>query len=333
VWILIDIKTSTKTRARCSRMSDLPELNLFEEIAEIHGLTNSSDFYAYTEDQRFAEDEFNKTWSNYEDETAMDTKDSTWSSPVRSIPTPPSSGKSSPTRDAWDPMLWHTRSMEEVELRSLSELGHVSPPVSSMVMTTVSTNSDVMPVLEYDNSLELTANDISAPDLSSVSGSVTGSNQLALGDKRSRSDQSGCETESRKWLGRGQRTTGRKPSKEESQIVSWRRGIDYPPQKSSFNITSSRSSKKKLYEMRPFADPSKEKERLNAINAKKNRDKKKILMTQSQNEINTLKELNKRLNKNVILQKQKLLLASREIKLLKCKLMSSSPTQAIRSHA
>merc|ERR1712058_113793 len=130
-----------------------------------------------------------------------------------------------------------------------------------------------MPVLEYDNSLELTANDISAPDLSSVSGSVTGSNQLA----------------------RGQRTTGRKPSKEESQIVSWRRGIDYPPHKSSFNITSSRSSKKKLYEMRPFADPSKEKERLNAINAKKNRDKKKILMTQSQNEINTLKELNKRL--------------------------------------
>jgi len=139
VWILIDIKTSTKTRARCSRMSDLPELNLFEEIAEIHGLTNSSDFYAYTEDQRFAEDEFNKTWSNYEDETAMDTKDSTWSSPVRSIPTPPSSGKSSPTRDAWDPMLWHTRSMEEVELRSLSELGHVSPPVSSMVMTTLPT--------------------------------------------------------------------------------------------------------------------------------------------------------------------------------------------------
>jgi len=69
----------------------------------------------------------------------MDTKDSTWSSPVRSIPTPTSSGKSSPTRDAWDPMLWHTRSMEEVELRSLSELGHVSPPVGSMMMTTLPT--------------------------------------------------------------------------------------------------------------------------------------------------------------------------------------------------
>ena len=35
-------------------MSDLPELNLFEEI---QGIANSSDFYTYTQD------EFNKTWS------------------------------------------------------------------------------------------------------------------------------------------------------------------------------------------------------------------------------------------------------------------------------
>jgi len=164
-----------------------------------------------------------------------------------------------------------------------------------------------------------------------LSGSLTGSNHITLGDKRSRSDQTGRETESGKWLARGQRATGRKPSKKESQIVSWRRGIDYPPQK-SFNLTSSRSSKKKLYEMRPFSDPTKERERLNAINAKKNREKKKILMTQSQNEIYTLKQLNKRLNKTVFIHKRKLLDATREIKLLKSKL-SSSPTQAIRSHA
>jgi len=84
--------------------------------------------------------------------------------------------------------------------------------------------------------------------------------------------------------------------------------------------------------MRPFADPTKERERLNAINAKKNREKKKILMTQSQNDIHTLRQLNKRLNKTVTLQKHKLLDATREIKLLKSKL-SSSPTQALRSHA
>jgi len=113
-------------------MSDLPELNLFEEI---QGIANSSDFYTYTQD------EFNKTWSYYEDETAMDTKEhpsNLWSTPSRSIPpTPPSSGKSSPTRDAWDPMLWHTRSLEEAELRSLAELGQClpSPPLSPILLT------------------------------------------------------------------------------------------------------------------------------------------------------------------------------------------------------
>lgn len=115
-------------------MSDLPELNLFEEI---QGIANSSDFYTYTQD------EFNKTWSYYEDETAMDTKEhpaNLWTTPSRSIPpTPPSSGKSSPTRDAWDPMLWHTRSLEEAELRTLAELGSLSPPLSPIVMPTLST--------------------------------------------------------------------------------------------------------------------------------------------------------------------------------------------------
>jgi len=114
-------------------MSDLPELNLFEEI---QGIANSSDFYAYTQD------EFNKTWSYYEDEMDYPGKElkegnSLWSSPVRNSvpPTPPSSGKSSPTRDAWDPMLWHTRSLEEVELRALASL---SPPTSPVVLPSLS---------------------------------------------------------------------------------------------------------------------------------------------------------------------------------------------------
>jgi len=102
-------------------MSDLPELNLFEEI---QGIANSSDFYTYTQD------EFNKTWSHYEDETAGEMKGvARVGTPTSSLPTPPSSGKSSPTRDTWDPMLWHTRSMEEVELRALTELA-VTPPMS-----------------------------------------------------------------------------------------------------------------------------------------------------------------------------------------------------------
>lgn len=113
--------------------------------------------------------------------------------------------------------------------------------------------------------------------------------------------------------------------------MSRRRGIDYPPQKSS-NSNSSRGSKKKLYEMKPFADPTKEKERLNAINAKKNRDKKKTLVSKAQHEINTLKALNKRLNKEATFEKRKLLTAKREIMLLKSKMKSSS-IQAMRLRA
>lgn len=119
-------------------MSDLPELNLFEEI---QGIANSADYFTYTQD------EFNKTWNYYEEESAMDTKEqdstSVWrtQTPVSNLPpTPPSSGKSSPTRDAWDPMLWHTRSLEEVELRALAELGPLSPPLSPIVMTTLPTS-------------------------------------------------------------------------------------------------------------------------------------------------------------------------------------------------
>jgi len=48
-------------------MSDLPELPLFEEIKDI---SNSSDFFTYTQD------EFNKAWSYYEDETTADSKTS-----------------------------------------------------------------------------------------------------------------------------------------------------------------------------------------------------------------------------------------------------------------
>jgi len=105
--------------------------------------------------------------------------------------------------------------------------------------------------------------------------------------------------------------------------VSRRRGIDYPPQKSS-NSNSSRGSKKKLYEMKKFADPTKEKERLNAINAKKNRDRKKTLESEAQSEVNVLRTLNKRLVLEATFEKRKLLTARKEIMHLKSKLKSSS---------
>jgi len=102
-------------------MSDLPELPLFEEIEDI---SNSSNFYTYTQD------EFNKTWSYYEDETTSGAKSSSlWTTPVRNeSPTFPN--KTSPTRDTWDPMLWNINLnkyvefnlQDDVQIRKLPEL-------------------------------------------------------------------------------------------------------------------------------------------------------------------------------------------------------------------
>lgn len=80
--------------------------------------------------------------------------------------------------------------------------------------------------------------------------------------------------------------------------------------------------KKKLYEMGPFSDPSKERERKNALNAKKNRDQKKGLLSSAKQEILNLKSSNSRLVRTANMEKKKLLAAQREIKLLKLQLKS-----------
>jgi len=83
----------------------------------------------------------------------------------------------------------------------------------------------------------------------------------------------------------------------------------------------------KLYEMMPFSDPVKEKERQNAINAKKNRDLKKSLECEALGQIGRLRALNKRLNKKAAADKRKLLSAKKEIKHLK-QMLESSKIQA-----
>lgn len=91
-----------------SVMSDLPELPLFEEIKDI---SNSSDFFTYTQD------EFNRTWAHYEDESSSDSKTSgQWTTPTRNIVSPTFPTKTSPTRDTWDPMLWNINLAKYVEL-------------------------------------------------------------------------------------------------------------------------------------------------------------------------------------------------------------------------
>jgi len=79
-------------------------------------------------------------------------------------------------------------------------------------------------------------------------------------------------------------------------------------------------SKKKLYEMKPFDDPSKERERKNALNAKLNRDRKKALIGDAYKEILKLKTINRKLTRDMTNDRRKLCQARREIKLLKHRL-------------
>jgi len=87
-------------------MSDLPALHLFEEI---QGLSNSTDFYNYNKEDP------NKTWSLYDEDCC---KTSTfWNSSNNQNNNSSSfSGKSSPTRDTWDPMLYNINLTTYLEL-------------------------------------------------------------------------------------------------------------------------------------------------------------------------------------------------------------------------
>jgi len=112
-------------------MSDLPELPLFEEIEDI---SNSSDFFTYTQD------EFNKTWSYYEDEATSESKTSgLWTTPVRNVVSPTFPNKTSPTRDTWDPMLWNINLTKYVELNleddvQIRKLPELETPITPLPM-------------------------------------------------------------------------------------------------------------------------------------------------------------------------------------------------------
>jgi len=307
-------------------MSDLPELPLFEEIEDI---SNSSNFYTYTQD------EFNKTWSYYEDETTSGAKSSSlWTTPVRNeSPTFPN--KTSPTRDTWDPMLWNINLnkyvefnlQDDVQIRKLPELEAPITPLPMEEDSNLNTvSSPVTSVLDETSKLIVTT--LSVPDVfmsDDVSTSLVGSNQIPLTEERSRSKSPSV---SRKLIRPpSPRSLRRKLFTKESKIMSRRKGFNCQMkgiQKVNFPILkkSKQNQKRKLYEMGPFSDPIKERERLNALNAKRNRDRKKTLIGNAQHEIFKLKTLNKKLLKDATMDKKKLSAAQREIKLLKSRLQS-----------
>jgi len=107
-------------------MSDLPALQLFEEI---QGLSNSADFYNYNKEDP------NKTWSLYDEDCSK--ASSFWNSSNNQNNNSPSSfsGKSSPTRDTWDPMLYNINLTTYLELNMDEDVQVRKQPVLETPIT------------------------------------------------------------------------------------------------------------------------------------------------------------------------------------------------------
>jgi len=122
-------------------MSDLPALQLFEEI---QGLSNSMDFFSYTKE------DLNKTWSLYDDDSnmEMETKEqNTEKSTATSF-----SGKSSPTRDTWDPMLYNVNLTTYVELSMEDDVKVRTKPVLETPITPLPGMEDLQMILTVTQS-------------------------------------------------------------------------------------------------------------------------------------------------------------------------------------
>jgi len=82
--------------------------------------------------------------------------------------------------------------------------------------------------------------------------------------------------------------------------------------------------KRKLYEMEPLVDPVAEKNRLNALNAKKNRDRKKQQLAEAESEISRLREENEELRTEADEARDALVAARRELAELKAQLKAQT---------
>merc|ERR1712001_158191 len=82
--------------------------------------------------------------------------------------------------------------------------------------------------------------------------------------------------------------------------------------------------KRKLYEMEPLVDPIAEKNRLSALNAKKNRDRKKQQLVEAEQEISRLREENDELRTEADEVRDELESAQRELAELRALMKQSN---------
>jgi len=87
-----------------------------------------------------------------------------------------------------------------------------------------------------------------------------------------------------------------------------------------FKVSVDSDKKRKLYEMEPLADPVAERNRLNAMNAKKNRDRKKQQLAEAEDEISRLREENDELRAEAGDVKDELAEARQELEALRAAL-------------
>jgi len=142
-------------------MSDLPALKLFEEI---QGLSNSLDFYGFNtkEDQT-------RTWSLYDqdDENVRQQTDGANTTNVATL-----SGKSSPARDAWDPMLYNINLTTFVEINIDEDAQVCQQPVLETPIT------PLPGIEELQMILNITHQEFSRSRQQSFSDSLSGSASL-----------------------------------------------------------------------------------------------------------------------------------------------------------
>ena len=111
------------------------------------------------------------------------------------------------------------------------------------------------------------------------------------------------------------KTTSRTPASRTKQASGGRKHS---------KVTNISQKKRKLYEMEPLVDPVAEKNRLNALNAKKNRDRKKQQLVEAEQEISRLREENEELRTEAEEVKDELESAHRELEQLRALLKQSN---------
>lgn len=296
-------------------LSDLPELHLFEEIQDV---SNSSDFFTYTKDQ------FNQTWSYFQDEASMD--DSTsglWEERSSSCS---SSVLNTPERDAWDPMLDARRNVnpafEDINmddyLGCISLVAPLSPLPIDVVVPLTPVSED-----EWHQVSPLRGDDVLEEDNALLPSGLVVDSHLHVAPSPSKPSLNVRKTLrplSPRSLKR--KLFGRKRLNSTSGVSgSHQQKLTFPFRKR----TNSISKTQKLYEMAPIQDPRREKNRKNAVNSKLNRDLKKLQFVNVQEELSTLRGQNKSLKKKADQGRRQLKAAKQQIKKLKEKMVHSVP--------